>query len=59
MQGMPQGGLHGLGAPRGARGFLTDEEKQHMPKITKELLLRIAAYLTPYWLLFVLVLVSI
>ena len=29
--------------------FLTDEEKQNAPKITKELLLRVFSYLKPYW----------
>ena len=43
----------------GPRGFLTDEEKQHMPKVTKELLLRILSYLKPYWLQFGLVFVTI
>ena len=33
----------------GPRGFLTDEEKQNTPKITKELILRILKYLKPYW----------
>ena len=48
----------GLG-PRGARGFLTDEEKQNMPKVTKEFLLRILSYLKPYWLQFLLVFITI
>ncbi len=48
----------GLG-PRGARGFLTDEEKQNMPKVTKEFLLRIFSYLKPYWLQFLLVFITI
>ena len=42
--------------PRGARGFLTEEEKANAPKVTKELLVRIFSYLTPYWKQFVLVL---
>ena len=33
----------------GPRGFLTDEEKQNAPKITKELIFRILKYLRPYW----------
>ncbi len=41
------------------RGFLTDEEKENMPKVTKELLLRILSYLKPYWLQFLLVFVTI
>lgn len=43
----------------GPKGFLTDEEKQNMPKVTKKLLLRILSYLKPYWLQFILVLVTI
>ena len=43
----------------GPRGFLTDEEKANMPKVTKELLLRILSYLKPYWLQFVFVFVAI
>ena len=31
----------------GPRGFLTDEEKQNTPKITKELIIRILKYLKP------------
>ena len=43
----------------GPKGFLTEEEKQNMPKITKELLLRILSYLKPYWLQFVFVFMAI
>ncbi len=32
-----------------ARGFLTEEEKQNMPKVTIGLLKRIFSYLLPYW----------
>lgn len=49
----------GMGRPMGPRGFLTDEEKASMPKVTKELLLRILSYLKPYWLQFVFVFVAI
>ena len=49
----------GRGSSLGPRGFLTDEEKQNMPKVTKELLLRILSYLKPYRLQFVLVFVAI
>lgn len=35
--------------PRGGRGFLTPEEKENKPEITKELLVRIFDYLRPYW----------
>ncbi|MBQ6365952.1 MAG: ABC transporter ATP-binding protein [Oscillospiraceae bacterium] len=44
----------GLG-PRGARGFLTEEEKQNMPKVTWPLIRRILSYLRPYWLQFLFV----
>ncbi len=39
--------------------FLTDEEKANMPKVTKELLVRILSYLKPYWLQFLGVFVAI
>ena len=44
---------------RGPRGFLTDEEKQNLPKVTWPLLQRILGYLTPYWVRFLLVFVTI
>lgn len=47
-----------IGGPH-SRGFLTEEEKQSAPKITKELLLRILGYLKPYWFQFILVFVAI
>ena len=43
---MPPGGMMGFG--RGSRGFLTEEEKQNQPKVTKELVLRVMSYLKPY-----------
>jgi ATP-binding cassette subfamily B protein len=43
----------------GPRGFLTDEEKEHKPKLSKALLVRILSYLKPYWLQFVLVFLAI
>lgn len=49
------GGRGGLGP----RGFLTDEEKQNMPKVTKALLKRILSYLKPYWLQFIFVFIAI
>lgn len=49
------GGRGGLGP----RGFLTDEEKQNMPKVTKALLKRILSYLKPYWLQFIFVFITI
>ena len=50
-----------MAGPRGfgPRGFLTDEEKQNMPTVTKELIFRILGYLKPYWLQFILVFVAI
>ena len=52
MPGRFHGGL-------GPRGFLTDEEKNNMPKVDKGLIKRIASYLKPYWLQFVFVFVAI
>ena len=43
----------------GPRGFLTDEEKQNMPKVSKELILRIFSYMKPYTIQFILVFVAI
>ena len=43
----------------GPRGHLTEEEKANMPKVTKELLLRILSYLKPYRFQFLLVFVTI
>ena len=53
--------MPGMGGGRGLgpRGFLTDEEKENMPKITKELVFRILSYLKPYWFQFLLVFVAI
>ena len=47
--------------PRGMRprGFLTEEEKANMPKITKDLLKRIVAYLLPYKWYFLLVFIGL
>ena len=33
----------------GPRGFLTEDEKQNAPKISRQLVLRILRYLKPYW----------
>ena len=52
----------GMGMGRnslGPRGFLTDEEKENKPKVTKKLLLRILSYLKPYWVQFIFVFVAI
>ena len=35
--------------PGGRNQFLTEEEKQNSPKVTKELLKRVFSYLQPYW----------
>ena len=50
---MPPGG-----GPRGSQ-FMTDEEKQQAPKVTKSLLLRVFSYLKPYWKQLILVLVCL
>lgn len=52
-------GMGGKGLGGGPRGFLTEEEKQNRPKLTKGLLKRIFAYLKPYLLQFFLVLIAI
>ena len=49
----------GMRRPMRPRGFLTEEEKKNMPKITKELLLRILSYLAPYKWYFLLVLAAL
>ena len=43
----------------GPMSFLTEEEKQNMPKVTRELLVRILSYLKPYWLQFIFVFITI
>ena len=43
----------------GPMHFLTEEEKQNMPKVTKALLARIMSYLKPYWLQFIFVFIAI
>ncbi len=47
------------GGGRGPRGFLTEEEKQNKPKVTKGLLIRILGYLKPYKWHFLLVFLSL
>ena len=42
----------------GPRGFLTEEEKKNMPKVSGALIRRILSYLTPYWPQFLLVFVT-
>lgn len=52
--------MHGArGFRRGARGFLSEEEKANRPKITAALLKRIGSYLLPYWKQMVFVLLAI
>ena len=51
--------MAGGGGPRGPMRFLSEEEKQETPKVTKELLLRILSYLKPYWFQLLLVLLAI
>ncbi len=50
-----------MAGPRGLgpRGFLTEEEKQNLPKVDGALIGRILSYLKPYWLQFILVFVTI
>ncbi len=43
----------------GPRGFLTDEEKKNIPKLSGALVKRILSYLTPYWPQFLMVFVTI
>ncbi|MCR5735057.1 MAG: ABC transporter ATP-binding protein/permease [Lachnospiraceae bacterium] len=52
---MPQPPSRGLGP----RGFLTDEEKENLPKVDKALIKRILAYLKPYSIQFIFVFVAI
>ena len=51
--------MAGPGRGLGPRGFLTDEEKQNLPRVNGALLRRILGYLKPYWLQFLLVFVTI
>ena len=44
---------------RGARDFLTEEEMQNKPQVTKELLARVFAWLKPYYKQLLLVLACI
>ena len=45
--------------PMNPRGFLTEDEKQSVPKVTGKLILRILSYLKPYWFQFLLVFLAI
>ena len=51
--------MPGPGRGLGPRGFLTEEEKQNLPKVSGALLRRILGYLRPYWPQFLLVFVTI
>ena len=51
--------MPGPGGPGRRANFLTEEEKQNSPKITKELIRRVFSYLKPYWKQLTLVLVCI
>ena len=51
-------GPGGLG-PMGARGFLTEEEKNNMPVFSWDLIRRILGYLKPYWVQFLFVFIAI
>ena len=53
---MAMGMGRGLGGPR---GYLTEEEKQNRPKVTKQLLIRILSYLKPYRVQFAFVFLAI
>lgn len=48
----------GFGGMR-PRGFLTEEEKQNVPKVSWALLKRILSYLKPYWIQFLFVFIAI
>lgn len=56
MRPMPPPSMGGMRRPR---GFLTKEEKQNMPKITKGLLKRILSYLLPYKWYFIFVFIAL
>ena len=47
--------MAGPGRGMGPRGFLTEDEKKNMPKVSAALLRRILSYLKPYWLQFLMV----
>ena len=51
--------MAGPGRGMGPRGFLTEEEKKNMPKVSGALLRRILSYLKPYLLQFFLVFAAI
>ena len=47
------------GGNLGPRGFLTDEEKENLPKVDAALIKRILSYLRPYWIQFTFVFIAI
>ena len=51
--------MPGMRGGLGPRGFLTEEEKANMPKVDKNLILRILSYLKPYRVQFVFVFLAI
>ena len=51
----PPAGMRGPMHLGGPRGFLTEKEKQNLPKMDKKLLMRILSYLKPYKWQFLLV----
>ncbi|MCR5531188.1 MAG: ABC transporter ATP-binding protein/permease [Lachnospiraceae bacterium] len=51
--------MPGMYGGLGPRGHLTDEEKANKPKVSKELVFRILAYLKPYWIQFTFVFITI
>ena len=51
--------MAGPGRGLGPRGFLTEEEKKNLPKVSGALIRRILGYLKPYWPQFLLVFVTI
>ena len=51
-------GPHGMNN-LGPRGFLTDEEKDNLPKVDAALIKRILSYLKPYWIQFIFVFLAI
>lgn len=51
--------MPGMRGGLGPRGFLTEEEKANMPKVDKQLIVRILSYLKPYVVQFVFVFIAI
>ena len=48
-----------MGNNLGPRGFLTEQEKENLPKVDGKLIKRILSYLKPYWLQFTFVFIAI